>query len=396
MKKILLYSFLVAFAFLIGCQKKELPDAVDGTPVFSANLKFGDESTKSWHAGVDSFYMFTSYIKDQDGMLIYSGKMERENCSGDCLETLTILIRGIELDPLSSPVPDEAFLLDSYEYFNDNMEDSILRIDTTFLYETTLTADSSVVSLNSNILYEWQINGSFFGFSSNTSFELDQVIFTDVTLKVTDLSSGDSCVAWQTQTIEVEPSKRCAVRIQPEFNNDFVLESLEAIPMSSAATYSFEWTSGGSEDIFFGPFEPSVPYKVTMTDDFGCVSEAGFTWSAGIPQNPPMGCTSHFNYEINRIPVAYDSTVIPNIVQPYSKITIIYVDENGNSFRSDRLSQNPIADFKIHDFEPYDDNENGDPTRKLELQFNCSLWDENLNQLDIVDGQAVWGVAVPK
>ncbi len=397
MKKILFNSLLAAIIMVIGCQKEDLPDPVHGTPVFSAKLEFGNGVTKSWEAGVDSFYMFTSHEKDQNDVLSFIGKMERENCGSDCRETLTIIIRDIS-NPSGIPINLDPFSLDSYPYYNNSLEDTILVFDTAFIYEVNLSIDSSVVPLNSDTFYEWVESGNSFDTFPSTAINFGQVTSNDVTLRVTDLSSGDSCVSWQTQFIQISPADRCAVRIEPKYNNDFVLESLEAIPSTLSVTYTLDWSTGSSENFLDGQFEPLIPYSVTLTDGQGCQSVAGFVWSGLTTPTANPGCSAHFDYEVSQVAGPIDTIEIPIPVDSFqfSAVTIIYVDEAGTEYRSDRQKQDQGANFSILNFEDYDENENGQPTKKLDLQFDCNLWDENMNRLTITEGQAIWGVALPK
>ena len=398
MKRTILYNLLFFMALTMGCKKKDLPDPVDGIPIFSADLDFVNGNKKSWEAGVDSFYMFTSFEKDQHDVMVFSGKMERENCSMPCRETLQIIIRDRGLTTAAPTNIDAALDLTNYPFAVDNPVDTIYVINTTFIYQLSLSVDTSIVSPNDFTNYEWFENGNFFSEELNPTMTFDQVPTSEFTLRVTDLSPGDSCMAWQTQQIQMLPEKRCAVRIEPHYNVDSFLESLEAIAYSQAVSYSFNWSDGSTGNILDGQFEPQVPYSVTMSDDQGCQSDAGYIWSGFLGIAPDVGCTAHFNYEILEVPTFADTTqiIVPGDSLQLSAVTIIYVDEMGNTFRSDRFEQNSNTGFSIENVEEYDENENGQPTKKFGIRFNCLLWDENGNELPIINGKAVWGVAYPK
>ena len=399
MKNILFYIALFFAAYFLSCNKIDLPDPVQGTPIFNATLNFFNGETITWEAGVDDYYMFTEFEKDNLGINSFIGRMEKENCD-TCTETLAIYIRDVPFDTSGSPDPNRSpFNQDEYYYFSKNNTITLTTYDTTTLYEVNLIIDATVTNFNANTEYEWNIDGNIY-IETNPTILLDFISpQTMVTLKVTDSSNGDSCVVWQTQYIKPSTNERCAVRIGPDYDPNLFLESLSAIPEIFNGQPSFFWNNGSSENIYFDPIEPGVPISVTMTDNIECQSTAGFVWSGNMVVDTLPQCSAHFTYEVTPV-FSIDSTVIgvTNDSFQYSAVTIVYKNKDGLTFRSDLNPQNENANFNILNVEEYDDNELGYPTKKLDLQFNCTLWSDNIDQgvLIIENGNAVWGVAVPK
>lgn len=397
MKHLFFYKTLIVILLFAACNKIDLEDPTDGTPVFSADLQLENGATLTWQAGIDSFYMYTDFQQDALGILSFSGKMQRENCDTACHETLTILIRDAILPPQTTPDINRAFALENYTYFDKNATDTISTV-TDFSLDVEFISDTFSSSLNPFLNYNWSWMGVPFGDLSLANLYLDSntnLNSTEVTLRVEGALNGDTCASWQTQYLAAEPQSRCAVYIQPFYNADSLLTSLQAFTIPPDPNVVFEWSSGQFDQfVNAGPFEPYIEVAVLASGfQNGCISSAGFVPSSGTVA-PAFDCIANFTYEI-QTDFIYDTTLVLDSFQ-YSAVTIIYQDGLGNIFRSDWGQQNSSSFFEILEVEDYDDNEKGNPTKKLGLQFSCELWDENGNALKVNDGKAVWGVAYPK
>ncbi|MEZ4958033.1 MAG: hypothetical protein R2825_31025 [Saprospiraceae bacterium] len=397
MKHLILYKTLVVILLFAACNKVDLEEPTDGTPVFSADLRLENGSTLAWLAGIDSFYMYTDFQQDALGILSFSGKMQRENCDSACHETLTIIIRDAIPPPQSVPDINRAFSLENYAYFAQNAVDTISTV-TDFSLDVEFTSDTFSSGLSPLLNYNWSWMGVPFSDLSLANLNLDSgtnLNSTAVTLRVDGALNGDTCASWQTQLLALEPQKRCAVYIQPNYNADSLLTYLQAFTIPPDPNVVFEWNSGQFDQfINTGPFEPFIEVSVQATGfQNGCSSSAGFVPSSGTIA-PAFDCIANFTYDI-QTDLIYDTTLVLDSFQ-YSAVTIIYQDESGKTFRSDWGQQNTSAFFILNKVEDYDDNEKGDPTKKLDLQFSCELWDVVGNTLKVKEGKAIWGVAYPK
>ncbi|MBK8566211.1 MAG: hypothetical protein IPN76_23430 [Saprospiraceae bacterium] len=79
----------------------------------------------------------------------------------------------------------------------------------------------------------------------------------------------------------------------------------------------------------------------------------------------------------------------------FSAATIIYSDDAGNKYRSDRQPQPSDYYFKILEVSDYDENEKGEKTKKISLEFTCRVWNESGEHIDIREGRAVIAVSYP-
>ena len=82
----------IAKALLAGCRKVDL-EPVDGDPVFTANMQMAG-TAKAWQAGVDDYYMFSSFEKDPFDVHVFSGSFAKKDSTGG--EVFTIRIRDYQ------------------------------------------------------------------------------------------------------------------------------------------------------------------------------------------------------------------------------------------------------------------------------------------------------------
>ena len=73
---------------------------------------------------------------------------------------------------------------------------------------------------------------------------------------------------------------------------------------------------------------------------------------------------------------------------------IQYTDSNGAVYRSDLQQQPNSNSFVITSVEDYENNENGDKTKKLHVSSNCILYNLNGNTLNF-PFEGVIAVAYP-
>ncbi|MEO1261132.1 MAG: hypothetical protein AAFZ15_20185 [Bacteroidota bacterium] len=394
-------SLLLLLLFLVGCNKIELEDPPINNPVFSANVAFNNGENIFWEAGIDSFYMYTEYEYGADEIFRFIGRLEKENCTVDCNESLSIIFRNSVAIPQSEFKIEQAFENPRPPFSSNEIMvvDTVYEVDTTSVYRIFFDIDTTVTASTGQTFYEWFNGPEIVSSEMNPVLDFTNFPNSEFMLKVTELGFGDSCVVWQKQFLSTDPTDRCAVYIQPNYNVDFFLESLVAVADSGLDPFNLLWNNGTQQEINTGPFEPGFEYSVTLTDNNDCQSSAGFLFNDFVVSSTQAQCSANFDYEIEIITIldTVSTTIIsaPFDSLQFSAVTIIYTDKNGNEFRSDRAGQNPGANFTINNVEEYELNEKGEATQKLEVEFNCQLWDGNLNVKNIISGNAIWGVAHP-
>jgi hypothetical protein len=79
---------------------------------------------------------------------------------------------------------------------------------------------------------------------------------------------------------------------------------------------------------------------------------------------------------------------------PPGEVAIQWIDPNGNVWRSDGRVQESSAYFTVNESEPYENNEKGQKTRKMEVVFGCRLFNADGEAIEIFGGGVI-AVAYP-
>lgn len=81
----------------------------------------------------------------------------------------------------------------------------------------------------------------------------------------------------------------------------------------------------------------------------------------------------------------------------FSEISMEYTNWTGNTFRTDIMEQPAESFFRINSVSDYSENENGEPTKILSVNFNCQLRSvEDESILTFENGEATIAVAYPE
>ncbi len=380
-------------ALLASCNKVEL-DPVDGEPVFVADLKL-DGTAKSWQAGVHDYYMFSSFEKDEFEVHVFSGRFAKKDSLVG--ESLSFHIRDFQQAGSGQPEVEDALSPGRDFSFADasgNDTTWVLNLNTTWF--AAYNASESITP-NLHMQYEWDFGD---GIIDSNSFELVNHNYNsmpqNMPVTLTISASDNSCSSFIRRRVSVGNNAQCDMDLLATFNAAVGNIQLNAQPIGSQP-FSFLWSNGATVDSIsldsLSPGQNSA--SVTVTDNAGCTVEAGISaeWMPGVFPNI---CVAGFNYNISE---QVDSILTPIITYydslQFSKITIVYTNETGIEYRSDKQPQAPDAFIEIIKLEDYDLNENGEKTKRITLEFTCRLWNESGEFIDVTDGEAVIAVAYP-
>ena len=365
------YSWLFLFVLLwSACSKEPTPPDIPGDPVFTAQFQF-DAGEQTLSAGLDSLYLFTTYRNAPGAVLVLSGAFAPVDCpESDCPGSLTFELRNDRTGTTVSP--DTVFGVGSRVYYDaaPQATDSIVRI--TFATPDTLEYQ----------LFQWEIdNGSPFTGKSITKE------FPDNTPHVVTLRGFRNGALKSVVTRTIVPNSPQTV--YPAVGITVFDSSATGPYLLIANTFgspaiSFDWNTGDTtQQIEAGQLNAS--YGVTTRNLAGNTAFAQVTLSPGTSP----GKTADFNFSVQNI------TSQPDTLQPGS-VTIRWVDENGAVWVSQLGRQTPDAYFQILSTDPYELNENGQKTRKMNVSFSCMLFNSD-NPLvgRPITGTAVIAVAYP-
>lgn len=397
MKRFVFYKILIITVLFAGCQKVELDGPVHGSPVFTASMAV-DGVQKTWQAGVDDYYMFTEFEKDPFDVYVFTGRFEQKN--GGNGEVLTIRIRDFQ--QVFQGLPDMTGALDpsrAFGFVSQSGGDTtwVAEVDT-IGYKINFDASPSTVPPNVQVSYGWQF-GDATGDTAlvpaiSHTYDSTFVPNTPVTLMLEGLNANFSAFL----TKPISPSNNTGQFCSVGFDFDTLnVGSLQIFAQPTGVQpFSYNWSDGSTAN-YYEANNPvgQVNASVTVTDANGCQAIAGVSTQFG-GGTVPIFCAADFGYTVELVTV---DTLVP-IVTPgdslqFSMVTIEYTDGDGTLFRSDLQDQGPGASFKILEVEDYDDNEQGEKTKKLTVQFTCRLWDAQGNFIDMTNGEGVIAVAYP-
>ncbi|GEM_PF-5419672 len=399
MKQTVIYTILLFALLEMGCNKIEL-DPVDGAPVFMANIDF-DSSPLDLKAGIDGFYMFSSFEKDAHDVHIFSGEFAKKD-SLDGQELLAIHIRDFQQLGQGSPNISQAINKDRTYLFSSDKTDTVWSITLdTIGWGVDFDANQSILP-PTPVQYEWQFS-NFAAISDTVGFTnfVFPVFPQNSPVQMTVSAINNSCSSFLSKPVAADAvTPTCDLNMDVVFNPSSFNPSLSitAVP-TGTLPFSFQWSSGSSSgpNYFIDSLIPGqLSAYVTVTDGTGCSTSGGIStiWSPG---TVPNICVAKFN-QSSPTPIV-DSLFLPvgssgDSLQ-FSGVTIEYNTKNGMHFSSNRNSQAPSAFVKVIAVEDYEENELGQKTKKVTLEFRCRLWDIHGDYRDVKSGKAVIAVAFP-
>ncbi len=397
MKRIIFYNILIITALVTGCRKVEL-DPKDGTSVFTAEAKFGDNQ-KTWQAGVDGYYMFSSFEKDPLDVYEFSGSFAQKD-GLDSMEVFAFRIRDLEQRPQG--FPDINAALEPNLFFGSE-SDSITIWKTIFDttgYSTIFDASNSILP-NTQVAYEWTFGDGSIDFMSGT---ISQHIYAllpneSVTLNITALNN--SCSSSLTKPINTQGiSPYCDLNIEAYFQDPIIDSTfiVKVIDVNGAAPFAYNWGNGSTDDsVNIQVSSGIIQASVTVTDAIGCTVSGSISTTLASGTVPPI-CIARFSNSpivslLDSMEVI-DTIIVGDMIQ-LSSAKIEYTDIAGN-FYSSFLNSQPSSSFiKVIKTEDYDDNEKGEKTKKITLEYSCRIWSESGDYIDLNNGKATIAIAYP-
>ncbi len=348
-----------------SCKKGELPPPIFDTPVFRVQYTLSGNSD-SVVAGLDNRYLFTRY--EQSDFITCSGAFAPVSCpDADCPGSLGFEFRSETTDIFE---PDSVFATGNYTYLGTDSASSNV------VFRTTFTAKSSGGYSN----FFWWVDSLYTG--SGPVFQVD---FPEESPKSVQL------VALKPSGLQGRIDRAISLidtvsKLYPDIAVFASFDSLSGIYQLTAeslgAPYDFlAWNNGDSSKTIESDVLESS-YRVTVSSFGGAIQTiAGFEELS--VQDLPVQ-TPGFSYQVETIFVPLSP----------GTVAIQWVDAQGQTWRSDRGQQPVDAYFIVSKSESYDLNENGQNTRKMEVSFNCMLFDNN-GEARLITGTGVIAVAHP-
>lgn len=361
-------SGLIAVAVSWGaCKKAELPPPAFNDPVFHTTYLVDGGTGQAIYAGQGDVYLFTDHqIIDQQ--LYCSGSFSKVNCpAGDCPGSLTFEFRSEQTDTF---IPDSIFHPGEFEFLELNPlgGDTVLR--------------ALFIAFDPDVYDEfiWKINGVDAGSGLFIEAEFPNISVTPKTVELRAYKSSGLNSTISRKISLVNPDTNMFIGLNINILPDSIAQFRLAAEVTGASNDSLLWNTGDT-GIFLYQDTLLPSYTVFATDGAGNSASASFS---GLTPNEVPVRTANFTYDVQ-------SVFIPVIS---GEVAIQWIDPEGVRWRSDLNSQPPGTTFQVLESEPYEENEQGQKTRKMRVLFNCLLFNDT-GDVRAFEGTGVIAVAHP-
>ena len=388
MKKVLIYISIIAFA-IGGCKKVDLDEIPSGDPVFTANATL-DGIDLNLVAGDDDFYMFSEFSKDNFDVYTMTGRFAKDsNCHSDCEESLSFSIRSSYATPSVSDFifEDAVSTMNPFSYF--------LAIDSTTVNGHKYTFTGKLIDTIGGVpanSYTWTISTDSNQISTFNGDIVDFDYFGSGNLEVLLTASiSNGCDSYFRTTVANGGIDFCELFVE-------VIDTLsgslvQLIPVSNSGLDSIFWdgnlVSGGNSSFIITPSQVLngiIPLETLGTN---CNTELGICIDASF-QAITSVAFPQFDLAVE------DTMMVVGNGEQFSAVTIEYQDSTGIYSSKFADNSDPNNTFTITKIEDYDDNENGEKTKKITIEYNnCILKKEGSGEEKEISGKAEIAVAYP-
>lgn len=382
-KGVVIISGAVALILLFShCRKIELPPPDAGVPVFALQARL-DGVPLEISAGDSSYVLRASFRADSLGVPVYQGAFRELGCASGCRPAISFSVRGAGPGPAR---PEAELQPGRYAYLQP------LADSTEIIYKAQFAGMHEASTVDAPLSYRWD-----FGDGSTSNLQNPEHLYPDDSPRLVRLESrnGNGCASYKEKRIAFEPQPvPCEVDfvIQPA-QGAFPAEAVMEGPLSNYEAWS--WFEGDSSLIANYPLPQLVPQDtleqcLTATTIDGCQAQSCQSVFLNSFQDFEY-CATDFSYQVE-----VDTFFMPAPDQ-YGTVWVEYTDESGRLFSSAFGAQDSqgAAFFDIIAREPFEPNENGQPTVKLEISFQCLLYGAGGQLFGTLSGTGVIAVAHP-
>ena len=388
MRKIRIIFVLLAVMFItITCKKEHVAPINNGTPAFYFNGTIGGITTTipgsaniSIAAGINNYYMYSSYIQDSNHVYNFIADLKQTNSN---LNSIQIQINDYKASPVGSNTqPDSSFKTGSYSYY------SVGLIDTTY----DVQFSSSYVN-GTPQTYTWTFGDGTTSNAANPVHNYANMATYNVCLTIAG-SSGSNTICNKVNLSSPTIAAKQSTITTSSFSNtiNFNATSAGFSPskyvwnFGDASTDSVITTSALVDSLSHVYSTPGL-YSISLTVKDAAGGDSLVT-NYNAATATYTACAT--NYKITNVSPVITSGSLLRL----SNVVIKWTDASGMVYISNSTSQqlNPFS-FKIISEEPYQNNLNGQFTRKLHVAFTCTLYSSAGDSVQINNADAIIAVA---
>jgi len=340
------YIIISVSLFFFSCRKRNFPETVPADPGdFYFNGTVAGNAV-SLRAGTDNYYMYSSYLLDNDQIYRFIADLKPAGCI-DCRNSLritindykhTLLNAGAEID---SSLTSKSYPIQGAPFYAVQYRSLFNKPAASYIWKF----GDGTSSAQPNPLHIYSTAGNYsVSLKINAANGCQQFI------------SNRECIKY--------PAVNSGILVQSSSLNSMSFTSF----ISNSGSYSYQWNFGdGSAS---NVPEPSHTYAIPGTYPvtlrvIGPGQDTIYAKCNVATQTSPMPCLT--NYSVESV------TRVVNPV-PFSNIVINWTDENGDVYTSNNMLQPAGSYFKIISVEEYYPNERNEKTKKIKVNFSCEVY----------------------
>jgi len=379
MKRIkIIFAIVTVILLTVTCKKEHVPATTTSTPVFYFNGMVGGIST-SIDAGINNYYMYSSYTQDTNHVYNFIGNLQKTTTN---INSIEIQLNDYKVSPINSnSQPDSSFATGAYSYYSVGVTNTGYNVQFASSYTNgtpqtyTWTFGDGTTSNSANPLHSYASIGNYnvcltIAGSSGTSSICDSLNLSSPSsiakkVAISSTSSGDT-ILFNTSTTGF---------IGTQFNWNFGDGSPHTI---DSLTHSTDITSHTYATP--GVYNISLSVKDSVTENIITTNYKAATTSY------TAGVTNYTVSSITSYTTTGSSLRLSNVIVKWTNASGVVYTTNNNA------AQPSGSFFKIISEEPYQNNTNGQLTRKLHVNFSCTLYN-GTNSIQIANADAIIAVA---
>lgn len=340
--------FSVFSLLMTTCQTIEIPIDMDSKekPVFEITGTLGNKAI-GLAAGKDNFVLSTSFENLKFQVLQLTGNLKAQSCDLNCKPALRLNIRQHANEFNSRPI--KAIGTGKRSFYKFERDSILIKSDN----QSTLSNTS-----NAKLQYAWTVNDKKHSTEENiilVNNGLDSKIC--LTTSHPDGGSATNC-----QIVDFTPFDSLpGLRVNLVSRTENKMQKL-AVIVNGKGPFKYSWDGNKSTD-------SNIDWDGKQTNQCVTVIDVNGNKATDCIVLTPEGrikLKSEFKIE-------YESRRILEIAQ-FNTVELHYIDTDGVVWSSSIKEQHPGAVFEIVDEMPYDFNDKGQPTRKLKIKMDCSMF----------------------
>lgn len=371
-----IYPLTALLLLAFSCKKQHLPED-ESQPVFTFSGTFNG-TQEVYQAGVDDYYMFSLFEYIDNSYYQFGGTLKADNC--DNCPSISIKINDTQSRPENEPANiNEIIMEQNYDYQSlQTLKDLSMTLQ--FI---------SMASGKGELGHYWEFGDGATSTSKNPIHKFKNTFYNPVCLTVTD---SDSCQSTVCNFVGPDTAYNdCNSR----FNSKYLEQEgyYMFYPLGGEKQDAqYHWRFGDSKEseeakpIHYYQNPGTYEVRLTVVNNYkNCISS--YTKNISVPD--PNSCAAAFNFK----------TITDSNFYSYSMATVEYRTKEGKLYSSNSSVAQPEQSlFKVIKSGEYKSNEHGHPTKKLELELNCTLYntEDPTDQIILKNGKAVWAMAYPK